>query len=86
MGWPNEVGFRASISVPFPFFNLSENCETQLILHPLTIMDGALDSLCITEEKNEIINILTEEVKKSGGEIVILRHNSYSNSDSDSGL
>jgi hypothetical protein len=85
LGWPNEVGFRASIAIPFPFFDLTRNCETKLMLHPLTIMDGALDSICSTkEEKNEIINILTEEIKKSGGEMVLLRHNSYSNSDSES--
>ena len=85
LGWPNEVGFRASIAVPFPFFDLIRNCETKLMLHPLTIMDGAFDSICSTEEKNEIINILTKEIKKSGGEMVLLRHNSYSNSDSSSG-
>ena len=85
LGWPDEVGFRASISTPFPFFDLTGNCETELILHPLTIMDGALDSIASTkEEKKEIINMLTEEIKKSGGEIVILRHNSYSKSNSDS--
>ena len=83
LGWPNEVGFRASISIPFPFFDLTRNIETRLLLHPLTIMDGALDSICSDEkEKNEIINFITNEIKKSGGEMVILRHNSYSNSNS----
>ena len=46
-------------------------------------MDGALDSICSDEkEKNEIINFITKEIKKAGGEMMILRHNSYSNSNS----
>lgn len=42
LGYANAVGFRASISSPFPFFDLTSNAETTLMLHPFSTMDTAL--------------------------------------------
>lgn len=77
LGWPNEVGFRASIATPFPFFNLLTDEITALQLHPLTIMDGALSQITSSEkEKEEIVTGIIDEVKISGGEVILLKHNS----------
>ncbi|MDL2313331.1 hypothetical protein LJC68_10705, partial [Bacteroidales bacterium OttesenSCG-928-B11] len=55
LGWTTEVGFRSSIATPYPFYDLSQEKETSLILHPLTVMDSALARL--SKEKEEQIAI-----------------------------
>lgn len=77
LGWPDEAGFRASITTPFPFYNLEKECETQLMLHPLHIMDGALMRCCKGEEEYaQVTSVLRERVEQHGGEFVTLQHNS----------
>ena len=79
LGWPDEVGFRASIANPFPWYDLSAETETSLILHPLTVMDGALAHITKNnQEQEEIIRAIIDEVQNTGGEVVTLSHNSYS--------
>jgi len=72
LGWHNEAGFRASIAVPYPFFDLVKNEETTLILHPLALMD------CVFNKDDEkiVLNELREEVKEMGGTLIMLTHNS----------
>jgi len=72
LGWHDEAGFRASIAVPYPFFDLVKNEETTLILHPLVLMDGIFSK----EEEKVVFNELWEEVKKMGGTLIVLTHNS----------
>ena len=73
LGWHDEAGFRASIAIPYPFFDLKKNEETTLILHPLAFMD------CVFNKENEqlVINELQKEVEMFGGEFILLTHNSY---------
>lgn len=42
MGYAEALGFRAGISVPFPFYDLISNSETSLIVHPFAMMDTTL--------------------------------------------
>jgi len=72
LGWANDAGFRASIAVPYPFFDLKKNEETNLILHPLVLMDTVFN---IDEEKT-VFNELRKEVKEMGGSFIVLTHNS----------
>lgn len=77
LGWSNEVGFRASISTPFNFFNLKTNRETNLKIHSLLVMDVALSRITKNQhEIDEIIKSLYEVIEKWGGEYIILQHNS----------
>jgi hypothetical protein len=76
LGWHDEAGFRMSITIPVPFFNLRTNQQKKLQLFPLTAMDGALfylyDSMdmCLNT-----IDLLNHEVEKYGGIFVVLYHN-----------
>jgi hypothetical protein len=72
LGWHDEAGFRASIALPYPFFDLIKNEETTLMLHPLAFMD------CVFNKDSEqaVLNELKEEAKKMGGTFILLTHNS----------
>ena len=72
LGWQDNAGFRASIAIPYPFFDLVKNEETALLLHPLALMD------CIfcKEEEKAILHELREETKSMGGDLIVLTHNS----------
>lgn len=77
LGWPDEVGFRASVSTPFPFYDLEQERESRLIIHPLHVMDGALLRCChATDEYELTIRELRGYVERYGGEFVTLQHNS----------
>ena len=75
LGWYNEAGFRASIAVPYPFFDLAKNEETKLMLHPLALMDNIFSK----DEEKVVLNELQEEVKEMGGALITLMHNSNTN-------
>ena len=72
LGWTTDAGFRASIAVPYPFFDLAKNEETTLLLHPLALMDGIFNK----NDEQMVFNELREEVKTTGGEFIVLTHNS----------
>lgn len=42
MGYADVVGFRAGISVPYPFYDLERDHENELIIHPFSVMDTTL--------------------------------------------
>jgi hypothetical protein len=72
LGWQNEAGFRASIAVPYPFFDLKKNEETSLMLHPLAFMDHIFNK----DDETLILNELRKETKTMGGDLIVLTHNS----------
>jgi hypothetical protein len=77
LGYADRPGFRASTCKPFPFFDLSTNHETTLVLHPLACMDATLKRyLSLSPEKSlPLICALMDEVKTVGGEYISLWHN-----------
>lgn len=79
MGWTTEVGFRASISIPFLFYDVNREVETSLTIHPLAVMDTAIAQVCATTEEQKALFLqIKEEVKQAGGEFIVLQHNPYS--------
>ena len=42
MGFADALGFRAGVSVPFPFYDLERDQETDLTIHPFCFMDSAM--------------------------------------------
>ena len=42
MGYADAVGFRAGISVPYPFYDLERDHENDLLIHPFSVMDTTL--------------------------------------------
>ncbi len=77
LGWSNEVGFRASVSVPFYFYDLTREKETKLKIHSLHVMDVALMRISKSQQEyDDIFEQIKNEVQKWGGEFVFLEHNS----------
>ncbi|MBP1640827.1 MAG: hypothetical protein H6Q17_2410 [Bacteroidetes bacterium] len=88
MGYASRPGFRASVSTPFKWFDLSKNEKTSLTIYPFAYMDGALNhSLKLQRaDAEQLIKKLTSNVKAVDGLFISLWHNSsLSNSGSWSG-
>ncbi len=77
MGYAAQSGFRASLAVPFPWYDLLDESMTSLMLHPFQVMDVTLRHyLKLTpEEAVERVKTLRETVKRVEGDFVTLWHN-----------
>lgn len=77
MGYASLVGFRASICTPFNFYDLDNELETKLKVHPFAIMEGTLKYYMNVgpEEAMQHIKPLIDEVKSVDGTFISLWHN-----------
>ena len=77
MGFADEIGFRASTSLPFLFYDLEMEYTTSLRIHPFAAMEGTLrdykglnDVEALVEYKNII-----DEIRAVDGTFVSIWHN-----------
>jgi hypothetical protein len=77
MGFASCPGFRAGCCTPFKWFDIQKNAVTDLTVHPITYMDGALaeDMKLSPGEALEKIASLTATVKKYDGLLLSIWHN-----------
>ncbi len=77
MGYASLVGFRASICTPFNFYDLDNELETKLKVHPFAIMEGTLKYYMNVgpEEAMQHIKPLIDQVKRVDGTFISLWHN-----------
>lgn len=77
MGFASLAGFRSGTCTPFPFFDLSRNKSTELIIHPFQAMDVTLKNYMHLkpQEAWNLIEELMLEVKKVNGTFISLWHN-----------
>lgn len=77
MGFAGQVGFRAGTCTAFPFFDLSANRSTELMIHPFHVMDVALKNYMSMspDEAWRVILELMLEVKKVNGTFIGIWHN-----------
>jgi len=77
MGYASHTGFRAGIAIPFPFFDLTGDEATTLMIHPVTLMDVTMkDYLRLTRvESLEKITNMIHTMRSVNGEFVSLWHN-----------
>lgn len=77
MGFASLAGFRAGTCTAFPFFDLSKNQRTELIIHPFQVMDVALKNHLQLSPVSawKLIEELMLEVKKVNGTFISLWHN-----------
>ncbi|RFC53167.1 polysaccharide deacetylase family protein [Brumimicrobium aurantiacum] len=77
LGYADKIGFRAGVARSFPFYDLKVNHVTNLILHPISYMDGTLNEYMklSIDEAIEVVQGLKKEVQTYGGDFVALWHN-----------
>lgn len=77
MGFASQIGFRASICTPFNFYDLDNELETKLKVHPFAVMEGTLKYYMKVnpEDAMQKIKPLIDEVKTVNGVFVSLWHN-----------
>ena len=78
MGFADEVGFRASLATPFPWYDLEREQTTDLMVYPFALMDGSLHHYMQLSPEQSITTIrqLVDKVREAGGLFIPLWHNS----------
>jgi hypothetical protein len=77
MGYPNQPGFRAGICHPFPWYDVENETETPLRMHPLIFLETTFnDHMSMSaQEAWPVMQELIDRVKQHGGECVTVWHN-----------
>ena len=77
MGFASEVGFRASICTPYPFYDIDREEKTSLLLYPFAIMEATLKFYMNTSQEQacKIIDEMVDDVKDVNGLFISLWHN-----------
>lgn len=78
MGYPDQVGFRASIASSFLFYDLSQEIITNLRIYPFAVMDVTYRFYLKMNQEETIKSIkkLIKEVKMVNGLFMPIWHNS----------
>jgi len=79
LGFAEQPGFRNSFCFPFHPWDIKNDRPFQHIEIPLTLMDGTLQQYLNLQpaEANSLVEPLFEEVRKFGGCMTILWHNTH---------
>ncbi|MCR9173292.1 MAG: polysaccharide deacetylase family protein [bacterium] len=77
MGFADDIGFRVGTARVFPWFDLSSNTKTELMIHPFVYMDGTLNEYLklSPQQAKEKVKELYDEVKRYGGVFCFIWHN-----------
>lgn len=78
MGYADDIGFRAGLANPFPWYDLERETRTSLIVYPFQVMDVTLKNYrqwTAAEAWDPVRNLL-EETHEVGGVFCTLWHNS----------
>ena len=77
MGFSDEPGFRAGISRPFRFYDVTGDQVTDLRIFPFQVMDITLKDYkkLNPEEARKSVSELIQQTKKAGGLFVSIWHN-----------
>lgn len=77
MGYSDDIGFRAGTSLVFPWFDLSKNETTNLMIHPFAAMDTTLNKYLhlSPDEAIECCRELMSRIENTDGNFCLLWHN-----------
>ena len=78
MGYADQVGYRAGIASPFPWYDLPKEQRTDLAIHPFAAMDVTLNFYLKLppEQALQRVRKMIHDVKTYGGTFTLLWHNS----------
>lgn len=77
MGYADVAGFRAGISVQYPFYDLERDHETELLIHPFCVMDTTLQKyMALTPDEGlNKYKELIDSIRAVGGTYCCIIHN-----------
>ncbi len=77
MGFADEPGFRAGCCTPFYWYDIQNDCKTELKIFPLTCMDATFFGYLKMNENEAFDAMLSlrKKVHKVGGIFISLFHN-----------
>ena len=77
MGFADTPGYRAGTATPYPFYDLSRDEETQLLIHPFVLMDTTLQKYMSLkpEDALEVIKGHIDQARAVGGTFNFIWHN-----------
>ncbi len=77
MGYASVNGFRAGISIPYPFYDLLEEEEKDLMIYPFMFMDTAMQDYMGVSPKDYIsfVKPLFKRINYYGGSLTGVWHN-----------
>lgn len=77
MGYPDHDGFRAGTTLSFPFFDIDDNRESDLIIHPFYFLDTYYSEVrqLSAEAALPKMKAIADTVKQHGGELNLVWHN-----------
>ncbi len=77
MGYPSENGFRAGTCTPFYYYDLINDCETELQVHPFAMMDATLHYYMKLSPQSAFFAFkeMIDEVKSVNGTFYCIWHN-----------
>jgi hypothetical protein len=77
MGYAEQPGFRAGISLPFKWYDLQKEEVTSLTVHPFAVMDASLHYYQNLDPASalERSKLIVDGVKQVNGHLIFLAHN-----------
>ena len=75
LGYTHHPGFRASTSVPFPFYDINLEVQQPIKIHPFAICDYALRKFKTTEEVYSKLDGIYQNTKLVKGSLVMVFSN-----------
>lgn len=77
LGYAERAGFRCGTCHPFPLYDVENDCPTNVVEHPLIVMDGTLiDYMKLdVEDSAAVIRNLRKRCADAEGDFVFLWHN-----------
>lgn len=75
MGYTHEIGFRASTSYPFYFYDIAMEVQHPIKIHPFAVHDYALVKLQNKDEILNTIDVLYRQVKEVHGDLITIFSN-----------
>jgi hypothetical protein len=77
MGYHNQIGFRASISTPFFWYDIDSETETNLLIYPYTFSESLFRFTLKLSPEEALIKIteLIQEFRITKGTFVSMFHN-----------
>lgn len=78
MGYPETIGFRASTSLPFLFYDINLEITTPLKVHPYVFHSQATDFMEASEIQKVIFNIMQDLKKIKGNMLTVFKNRDFS--------